>query len=793
MLKKYKTFSLFLLNSIVPLLLEGTPPDFIVGEHVRSVFDENEKELKGFKDPAEEINPKYLKIIIDIATRELEQTDVESIKNTKNKFDKASRAIRLLECFYNNQIAKGKKEFELKKTNLLIVKSKHVLMTLREKRHEITQQDFKDIMGQIQRRLKNREIRDYHQSRFTQLHALLSLESVTLGFKHSKEYVEDSYNYFLETGLNDCKREPHIGKVRYLLAAKILAGAYKNNITFRTLSIEGMVYAANTFLNFAKEIDNQTKLHTKEDTKQEDILEQAGSLPTIIRIRSKDSSVLTSTKRDTVSSKVESDADGQSSPDTDEEELVEEETALMHRQEETPKNSQEAAHGNSQEIDYSQVAIEEWNEEVAKSLRSHFSPINTIGALLDSDPYFCNEGQRRDFNMQNVSGDRLRCFFYSIGLEPEVQKRLLLENKNNPEIRLMIANEIKSMMGIGIDVMPQNLLGVYEQKFKTQQDHINKIREQGENRLADLLQEASWKEIEQYSRTVEAYELYCEIIGQFWMHVERNRNEATKNYLSAIDAISKLNKIGIIVYQDKANGGRHELTIYHKFIPNNANCIVHLYHSERGQHFQSLKVIEEQSHSLSIPGTSNEGDPSIMQSSPANDSLRSDKKRPMPDSEVKECDEINPPERKIPCNSSGEIEAVGLPIVASMGKTEIEELEKAANQGNREAQYSLALILRREGKRDQAITWFEKAANGGVAMAQYNLGIILRQEGKEDEAITWFEKAANQGTPMAQCTLGCILRKEGKLHQARIWLTRAAKQGNGQAQCEARKMGWHWR
>jgi TPR repeat protein len=87
---------------------------------------------------------------------------------------------------------------------------------------------------------------------------------------------------------------------------------------------------------------------------------------------------------------------------------------------------------------------------------------------------------------------------------------------------------------------------------------------------------------------------------------------------------------------------------------------------------------------------------------------------------------------------------------------------KAANQGNRSAQYSLG-ILYFEGtgcikNYSEAAKWLEKSADQGHIAAQYFLGICY-QEGKgvaknDKEAVKWYQKAAYSRSGDAQRKLG---------------------------------------
>ena len=134
-------------------------------------------------------------------------------------------------------------------------------------------------------------------------------------------------------------------------------------------------------------------------------------------------------------------------------------------------------------------------------------------------------------------------------------------------------------------------------------------------------------------------------------------------------------------------------------------------------------------------------------------------------------------------------------LVASLGPaSEREQLEKAAAQGNAEAQFSLGWnyangngVPKDEVK---AVMWFRKAAEQGSASAQNNLGVAY-DEGKglpkdSAKAVEWYRKAAEQGNISAQANLG-LMYDEGRgvpknFMEATKWFRKAAEQGSASAQ-----------
>lgn len=118
--------------------------------------------------------------------------------------------------------------------------------------------------------------------------------------------------------------------------------------------------------------------------------------------------------------------------------------------------------------------------------------------------------------------------------------------------------------------------------------------------------------------------------------------------------------------------------------------------------------------------------------------------------------------------------------------------EKAATQGNAEAQYQLGnLYENSQLPKDYkvAANWYLKAAQQGSAKAQARLGVFYAEGmgvGKNtNEALLWSGKAALQGNQEAQFWLGLLYKLGNVIPQndtlARGWLTKAAAQGHPNA------------
>lgn len=91
------------------------------------------------------------------------------------------------------------------------------------------------------------------------------------------------------------------------------------------------------------------------------------------------------------------------------------------------------------------------------------------------------------------------------------------------------------------------------------------------------------------------------------------------------------------------------------------------------------------------------------------------------------------------------------------------KLEKAAFDGNAEAQHDLAALYSagENGVKQNFVKsayWFEQAAQNGIANARYNLGVLYHQGLGVDQdytqAIYWYNRAAELGHPEAEYNLG---------------------------------------
>jgi hypothetical protein len=95
----------------------------------------------------------------------------------------------------------------------------------------------------------------------------------------------------------------------------------------------------------------------------------------------------------------------------------------------------------------------------------------------------------------------------------------------------------------------------------------------------------------------------------------------------------------------------------------------------------------------------------------------------------------------------------------------LEELEKAAQSGDAEAQTQLGLLMATgehvEPDMEGAHSWFLKAAQLGEVTAMFNLGIMFEKglgaDADPGEAALWYWQAAEQGDTGAKMKLGSML------------------------------------
>jgi TPR repeat protein len=123
----------------------------------------------------------------------------------------------------------------------------------------------------------------------------------------------------------------------------------------------------------------------------------------------------------------------------------------------------------------------------------------------------------------------------------------------------------------------------------------------------------------------------------------------------------------------------------------------------------------------------------------------------------------------------------------------IKELNSLGDAGNVSAQIMLGALYNKGGAVERndkmAAVWFEKAANQGNAEAQYQLGNLYENSQLSKDyktAANWYQKAAQQGSAKAQARLGMFysqgLGVTKDPNEAILWSGKAALQGNADAQ-----------
>ena len=132
-------------------------------------------------------------------------------------------------------------------------------------------------------------------------------------------------------------------------------------------------------------------------------------------------------------------------------------------------------------------------------------------------------------------------------------------------------------------------------------------------------------------------------------------------------------------------------------------------------------------------------------------------------------------------------------VLPALAQEELSVLRTKAEQGDKEAQYSLGVRYDKgEGvPKDsvEAVRWFLKAAEQGDAKAPYNLGVMYdKGEGvpKDSvEAVRWYRKGAEQGYAKAQFNLGAMYAAgDGvpkDLVQAHMWFNLSGAKGREEA------------
>ncbi len=124
---------------------------------------------------------------------------------------------------------------------------------------------------------------------------------------------------------------------------------------------------------------------------------------------------------------------------------------------------------------------------------------------------------------------------------------------------------------------------------------------------------------------------------------------------------------------------------------------------------------------------------------------------------------------------------------------ELDQLNRAAGEGDASAQYRLAVLFQRQGDsasaRTEALRWYERAALQGHRKAMHNLAVAYAQGwgvARNDEAAArWFSRAAALGYVDSQFNLAVLFERglgvPQSLFDAYKWYAIAAANGDGEA------------
>lgn len=83
---------------------------------------------------------------------------------------------------------------------------------------------------------------------------------------------------------------------------------------------------------------------------------------------------------------------------------------------------------------------------------------------------------------------------------------------------------------------------------------------------------------------------------------------------------------------------------------------------------------------------------------------------------------------------------------------------QAAASGSPEEMNRLGVILKTNGRMDEAADWFRRAGEAGSTDACANLAMTLMAQGRNEEAAEWFRRA---GGPLGEAMARELLGKPG--------------------------------
>lgn len=110
-----------------------------------------------------------------------------------------------------------------------------------------------------------------------------------------------------------------------------------------------------------------------------------------------------------------------------------------------------------------------------------------------------------------------------------------------------------------------------------------------------------------------------------------------------------------------------------------------------------------------------------------------------------------------------------------------EWLEKAANQGHKDASYQLSQLYKKDGKEELALQWLKNAARSEHPQALYELAQIHKTEGELSLAKSCLKEASTKKHKDALYEYALIKLDEGNMDLGQTLLYKASKMGNEEA------------
>lgn len=238
-------------------------------------------------------------------------------------------------------------------------------------------------------------------------------------------------------------------------------------------------------------------------------------------------------------------------------------------------------------------------------------PIRSKAQNIVGSPQEFYTIDNKRFRRQNVSGQGMRCFFNSVGLNSVGQVHLLDFLRDDPILRYMIANEIVSSARTSEQIPDQVKQAINYDLYAMQQGTLDRLNEERNSLLSrqntdseltnpmllpQIYQQLDERgsdyleQLRQRALRLPAYKAFLNYHignGEMMVVLIDLQGNGNANFTS-IDAIAYANNLGIKVYQPFPEDS---LRLVHQYIPQDAEELVYIYHS--GVHFQALVPVEE--------------------------------------------------------------------------------------------------------------------------------------------------------------------------------------------------------